>query len=108
MDTYVLLLAFFRDHFCYEEKDWNEQKTGKWVFGTEKEIGGMIYQLVANHLIEKFKQDYLVKYAREIKDYSDSIEKIGEKWRDSNELQSMIDIKRQEIAKKICTENNLW
>lgn len=109
MDTYILLLAFFRDHFCYEEKDFNDKKTGKWTFGTTSGCcGGKIYQLVIDHLMEKFKKEYLIRYGIEIKNYRDSIEKVGNDWRDGNELEEMIDAKRQEIARKICIENTLW
>ncbi|CAK0759758.1 hypothetical protein CCP1ISM_930002 [Azospirillaceae bacterium] len=102
MDIYTLLLAFFRDHYVYEQRDINEKLTGKWTFGTEKDIGGKIYDLVVNHLFNLFNKECLIKAAREIRDYSDSIDKIDDKnWRDRNELESMVDIKRKEVAKRL-------
>jgi hypothetical protein len=108
MNTYILLLAFFRDHYVYNQRDINEKQTGKWTFGTEKDIGGEIYNSVVEYLFNLFNKELLIKAAREIADYGDSIEKIGNEWRDRDEYRNMVDVKRQEVAKRLCQENKLW
>ena len=89
---YDLALAFLKDHFVYKDSG----SKGEYHFGSEKDIGGFLYQLMYEHAIEIFGREALITILREIHDYSYSDRVIY-----ALDRQDRIDWLTEECARKL-------